>query len=152
MVRNYDSPDPKLVIANLRKVLANADMSQLSKGAYDFLNLHCGFIAHYNHAGFIGVYRDDMPSFVDGFLSQLGMGWSTFLENQHSYLYDVSYRGVLVADIIRQLIPIFEGAKGRLERLHEARERQRKLVALQSLAAELGYNVAPKETTTQERR
>lgn len=48
-VRNYDSPNPTRVVANIRKVLASGGMELLEKGAYDLLITHCGFIAHYDH-------------------------------------------------------------------------------------------------------
>jgi hypothetical protein len=143
-VRNYDSPDPKAVVQNLDMVLRELDMTKLSKKAYQFLTTHCGFIAHYDHAGFIATYREDLPSFIDEFLSQLGAGWDTWLNNSKSHLYDVSYRGVLLAYIVRQLIPLFVGARERAQVMHDTRIGAQKYAMLESLAEELGYTVVPK--------
>lgn len=142
MVRNYDSPDPDAVVRSIRRVLSNSNMEFLSKGAYDFLNLHCGYIAHYNHLGFVETYRDGMVGFVDQFLNQMfGDGWDCWLNNPKSYLYDVSYKGRLLADIIRELIPIFEQYRPAIVAAQEAREREQAERQLSGLAEKLGYRL-----------
>lgn len=141
MVRNYDKPDPRQVVQSIARVLQKQDMTLLSKGAYEFLITHCGFIAHYDRGGFIEVYQDDLPSFIDQFLSQHGLGWKQWLENPNSYLYDVSYQGVLLADIIRQLIPIFQQALQPATLAHNAMVRSHKQGQLETLARELGYDL-----------
>ena len=140
-VRNYDTPDPKRVVANITKVLATGNMKILEKGSYDLLITHCGFIAHYNQSGFIATYKDDMVSFVYQFLSQHGMGWDAWLEDPHSYLYDVSYRGRLLADIIRELIPIFKAYQPVIEADQKARARRNAEAQLRALAARLRYDL-----------
>ncbi|MDP2953381.1 MAG: hypothetical protein Q8O76_08720, partial [Chloroflexota bacterium] len=102
MVRNYDSPNPTRVVANIRKVLAEQNMALLEKGSYELLITHCGFIAHYDQGGFIATYKDDLPAFVGLFLDQgLIGGWDNYLQNPRTYLYDVSYKGKMLADIVR---------------------------------------------------
>jgi len=49
---------------NVRQVINRCDMELLSKESYDFLMMHCGFIAHYNHLGFVDHYRGKMSEFV----------------------------------------------------------------------------------------
>lgn len=144
-VRNYDRPDPGRVVTNLRKVLASGDMTLLQKGSYQFLITHCGFIAHYNQRGFIDTYRGDLPAFVATFLGQMGFGWDTFLENPSSYLYDVSYKGRMLADIIRELVPIFQAFQPVIAAAHADRQRRQSEAALRALADELGYTLVPKE-------
>ncbi len=144
-VRNYDSPNPTRVVANFRKVLASGDMQLLEKGAYDFLITHCGFIAHYDQAGFIATYKDDLLSFVHQFLSQMGLGWETWLDNPRSYLYDVSYKGKLLADIIRELIPIFMAYRPAIEAAQKDRTRRIAEGHLRALAEELGYDLVARE-------
>ena len=144
-VRNYDSPDPKRVVTNLRRVLEARDMRLLEKGSYQFVITHCGFIAHYDHGGFVATYQDDLPALVDGFLSQLGMGWDTFLDNKKSYLYDVSFKGKLLTDIIRELLPIFQSYAPAIQLAHQTAQRARRIAAMKALAQELGYTVTPKE-------
>ena len=44
------------VVRNFRKVIEERDISCMSRELYQFLNLYCGFIAHYNMNGFKAVY------------------------------------------------------------------------------------------------
>ena len=143
-VRNYQSPDPARVIENLTKILSAGDMTLLEKGSYDFIITHCGFIAHYNRPGFIEEYRADMAQFVDGFLTHMGFGWDTFLDNRKSYLYLTTYKGRLLSDIIRELIPIFQEYKPAIDAAHHGRKKARHLARLHVLAEELGYDLVPK--------
>lgn len=145
MVRNYDTPAPARVVANLRRVLSQQDMSLLQKGSYELLITHCGFIAHYDHQGFVATYQDDLPSFVDQFLNQMGLGWDIFLDNQRSYLYDVSYKGKMLADIIRELVPIFVEHRPLIESAHRVRAQEREEAALKALAQRLGYDLVKRD-------
>lgn len=52
------------IISNVKKVLKTRDMNDLSKQAYDFLYQQSGFIAHYNHYGFIEYYKDNIEQFI----------------------------------------------------------------------------------------
>jgi len=45
------------VIKNFKEVIENKDMDRMNKELYDFLNLYCGFIAHYDIKGFKATYR-----------------------------------------------------------------------------------------------
>jgi len=144
MVRNYDSLDPQRVVKNIEAVLTSGDMMRLEKGSYDLLNLHCGYIAHYNHAGFIQTYQNGLPAFVEQFLRQ---PWDIWLGTPRGYLYEVSYKGRLLADIIRELIPIFEAHRGRLEAAHELRQRADAEAQLHELAKRLGYRVVKNDET-----
>ena len=143
MVRNYDTPDPKRVVANITKVLATGNMELLEKGSYDLLITHCNFIAHFDQAGFIATYRGDLPAFIEQFLNRygLGRGWGTWLDNPRSYLYDVSYKGMLLADIIRELIPIFEAYQKGIEAAHVLHKTLEAEAQLRALAKELGYDL-----------
>ena len=50
-------PTEKLsVVKNFRNVVENRDISLMRKELYEFLNLYCGFIAHYNIDGFKATY------------------------------------------------------------------------------------------------
>ena len=143
-VRNYEKPDPKRVVANITRVLATGDMELLEKGSYDFLITHCSYIAHYDHAGFIATFKTDMVSFVHQFLSQNGTGWEWWLGNRSSYLYDVSYKGKLLADIIRELIPVFKAYQPVIEAAQKEREQGIAEAHLRHLAEELGYDLVKK--------
>jgi len=142
--RNYDTPNPARVVANIREVLATGNMEALEKGSYNFLTTHCGFIAHCDQQGFIATYKDDLVSFVHQFLSQMGGGWKIYLDNPGSYLYDVSYRGKLLADIVRELLPIFHAYQPAIEAHQKERARRVAEGHLRILAEELGYDLMKK--------
>ena len=46
------------LIKNFREVIENRNIEKMNKELYEFLTLYCGFIAHYNIAGFKATYRD----------------------------------------------------------------------------------------------
>ena len=45
------------VIKNFKGVIEARDISRMKKELYEFLHLHCGFIAHYDINGFKATYR-----------------------------------------------------------------------------------------------
>ena len=143
-VRNYDSPDPKAVLRNIADVLANQDMGRLQKAAYTFLITHCGFIAHYDLNGFKAVYQEYLDAFVEEFLNA-HYGWDQYLNNPKSFLYDVSYRGVMLHEVVRDLLALFKRYKDQTRTVAEARRRAEKMATLNRLAGELGYTLVPKE-------
>jgi len=58
------------VVRNFRRVIEKRDMSLMGKELYEFLHLHCGFIAHYNMDGFKSAYagpRDFSDTFIRHF-------------------------------------------------------------------------------------
>ena len=44
------------VVKNFKKVIESRDINNMTKELYNFLNLYCGFIAHYDINGFKSVY------------------------------------------------------------------------------------------------
>ncbi len=48
----------KSILNNIEKVFKQNDIYLLSKESYNFLYLMSGFIAHYNHQGFMEYYED----------------------------------------------------------------------------------------------
>ena len=46
------------VVRNFREVIEAKDLSVMKDELYQFLTLHCGFIAHYNIGGFRAAYSD----------------------------------------------------------------------------------------------
>jgi hypothetical protein len=58
------------VIKNFKEVIENRDINRMRKELYDFLNLYCGFIAHYDINGFKATYqapRDFAEVFIKHF-------------------------------------------------------------------------------------
>ena len=156
-VREYDSPNPKTVLQNVKRVLENQDIDLLQTPAYRILITHCGFIAHYNLEGFRATYKDHLDDFVESFLrggevryvdgltGQPIAHWKNYLANRSSYLYDTSYQGVMLADLVRDLITLFKLHQAGIAWASQAKRRARRVANLEREAAALGYAVAPKE-------
>ena len=157
-VREYDSPNPKTVLQNVKRVLESQDIDLLQSPAYRILITHCGFIAHYNLEGFRATYRDHLDGFVESFLrgsevrfvdgltgQPLLDHWERYLANPQSYLYDTSYRGVMLADLVRDLITLFKLHQAGIAWASQAKRRARRVANLEREAEALGYTVAPKE-------
>jgi len=45
------------VIKNFKEVIETGNINKMSKELYEFLHLHCGFIAHYDINGFKATYK-----------------------------------------------------------------------------------------------
>ena len=45
------------VIKNFKEVIENKDIDRMNKELYEFLHLHCGFIAHFDINGFKATYK-----------------------------------------------------------------------------------------------
>jgi hypothetical protein len=45
------------VIKNFQEVIENKDIGRMNRELYEFLNLYCGFIAHYDINGFKAAYK-----------------------------------------------------------------------------------------------
>lgn len=69
LAKSWDlSPICKLaVVRNFRRVIEARDISLMNKELYQFLNLYCGFIAHYDINGFKAVYTPP-KEFADVFI------------------------------------------------------------------------------------
>ena len=46
------------VIKNFKEIIENKDIGRMHKELYEFLHLHCGFIAHYDINGFKATYKN----------------------------------------------------------------------------------------------
>lgn len=55
---NWKPYNVDYIVGNVRSVFENRDINKLSKGAYKFITLHMGFIAHYSLYGFRSEYAD----------------------------------------------------------------------------------------------
>lgn len=69
MTNKQKSVNTKYIVNNVKKVIKKRDMSLLSKAAYNFIILEMGFIAHYDRFGFIGIYQNNLSSFVTNLLT-----------------------------------------------------------------------------------
>jgi hypothetical protein len=103
------------LIRNFKEVIENRDIDKMSKELYDFLNLYCGFIAHYNINGFKDVYRSPMD-FAEVFIKHF--------DRRHPYysgVYDchqTPYKetGMTKAEIKREFETIVDLHKDQISR------------------------------------
>jgi len=73
---NKQPVDSLKVVKNFRKVIESRDINKMNKELYQFLNLHCGFIAHYDINGFKSVYSAP-KDFAEVFIRHF--------DNEHRY-------------------------------------------------------------------
>jgi hypothetical protein len=111
------------LIRNFKEVIETRDIDKMNKELYDFLNLICGFIAHYSIDGFKATYKAPRD-FAEVFIRHF--------DREHRYYTGVHpcdespYKdtGLTKADIKRDFERIVTLHKGRIE--HWAREELRK--------------------------
>jgi len=70
------------VIKNFKEVIETRNIDKMNKELYEFLHLHCGFIAHYDINGFKATYRNPRD-FAEVFIRHF--------EREHRY-YSGTYR------------------------------------------------------------
>jgi hypothetical protein len=68
------------VIKNFQEVIENKDINRMNKELYQFLNLYCGFIAHYDINGFKATYNDP-KDFADVFIRHF--------DREHRYYHGI---------------------------------------------------------------
>lgn len=89
------------LISNFKLILKQGNLRSLHKPLYEFIHLHCGFIAHYDLNGFIGTYEDGRR--FQGFLESLKEGCEIHacdLEDNYNH----GYTNKEVKERIRELI------------------------------------------------
>ncbi len=99
-----------LVVRNFRTVIENHDIRNMNNKLYQFLNLYCGFIAHYDINGFKATYSDP-DDFANVFIRHF--------DKEHRYFngcypcHDESYKdsGYTKADVKREFARIVEKYK-----------------------------------------
>ncbi len=111
------------VIRNFQQVIENKDIDRMSKELYDFLNLYCGFVAHYNIDGFKTTYKSPRD-FAEVFIRHF--------DRQHRYYsgiyacHESPYKetGVTKAQIKREFDRIVELHKEGILRWAQDEQRQ----------------------------
>jgi len=84
MLTPYTSRQQSMIVSNVMKAVDNP--AKLSKQAYKYLYLCSGFIAHYDHGGFISYYqrhslKADILRFRDS------NQWKNFTPHDRDYQY-----------------------------------------------------------------
>jgi hypothetical protein len=96
MLAPYTKRQESMIVSNVMKAVDNP--AKLSKQAYKYLYLCAGFIAHYDHGGFIAYYqRNSLKADILRFRDS--NQWKNFTPHDRDYQYYKSK-----ADIYKRII------------------------------------------------
>ena len=111
------------VIKNFKEVIEKRDINRMNKELYEFLNLYCGFIAHYNINGFKDTYKDPRE-FGEIFIRHFDRG-HPYYNGIYPY-HESPYKdtGLSKAEIKKEFERIVDQHKDQIAQL--AREESRK--------------------------
>jgi hypothetical protein len=123
------------VVRNFRQIIEGHDINLMKKELYQFLNLYCGFIAHYDINGFKAVYSPERE-FVEVFIRHF--------DREHRYFNGVypchedPYRdsGFTKADVKEEFNRIVEIQKESIGRWAEKRQRDERFTVFKMLKEE----------------
>ena len=127
------------VVKSFRKVIESRSMEEMTKELYDFLNLYCGFIAHYNIHGFRQAYAAPRD-FTDVFMRHF--------DREHRY-FNAAYRcheepyrdtGFTKAEIKQEFSRIVDKHKEAISRWADGVEKDRRYAAFLVLKNEFEGN------------
>tara|TARA_Y100000310_G_scaffold335935_1_gene419200 strand:- start:761 stop:1156 length:396 start_codon:yes stop_codon:yes gene_type:complete len=91
----------KLLVNNLKRIIKARNMEPLQKKLYEFIHLHCGFIAHYNLNGFKHTYYEGQE--FQTFLEDLKEGCNVYacdMEDNYNYGYTNKEVKEAIAEIL----------------------------------------------------
>ena len=123
------------VVRNFRQVIEARDISLMRDELYQFVILNCGFIAHFNLAGFKATYREP-KDFAGVFIRHF--------DQSHSYFCNLSccdegiYKdtGYTRAEIKQEFYRIVDAHIDAIVMLAESEQRRERLAALGRLKEE----------------
>jgi len=136
--KDYRKPISKLsVVRNFRRVIEARDISLMKRELYQFLNLYCGFIAHYDINGFKAVYTPP-KEFAEVFIRHFDCKHQYF--NGFYPCHEEPYKdtGFRKAEIKEQFNRIVEIHKGSIGKWAENRQRNERFNAYKMLKEEFG--------------
>ena len=110
------------VVRNFKKVIEARDINHMTKELYEFLHLHCGFIAHFNLNGFKATYTSP-KDFAEVFIRHF--------DREHRYFdgayrcHEVQYKhtGYTEAEIKRKFFHIVDQYKTAISKWAEKKQR-----------------------------
>ena len=98
------------VVRKFRQVIEKRDMSLMDKELYEFLHLHCGFIAHYNIYGFRETYAAP-KDFADVFIRHFDRDHRYFCGNYACHSEPYQNTGFTKAEIKEEFFRIVDKHK-----------------------------------------
>lgn len=123
------------VVRKFRKVIENRDMSLMDKELYQFLNLHCGFIAHYNIYGFRETYAAPRD-FADVFIRHFDQDHRYFCGNYACHSEPYENTGFTKAEIKQEFFRIVEMNKDAIVQWANGVERDKRYTLFRRLKDE----------------
>jgi len=128
------------VVRNFKQVIEERDMSLMNKELYQFLNLHCGFIAHYDINGFKAVYSPP-KDFAEVFIRHF--------DREHRYFngvypcHEEPYKetGYTKAEIKREFYRIVDLHKDAISKWAEKKQRDERYAVYLMLKKEFEEEV-----------
>lgn len=139
-----------LVVRNFMQVIEARDISLMNKELYQFLNLYCGFIAHYDINGFKAVYSSP-KDFAEVFIRHF--------DKNHGYFsgtypcHDEPYRetGYTKAEIKREFYRIVDIHKDSIKKWAENKQRDERYAVYLMLKKEFEEEVTKDVEHTNQR-
>ena len=128
------------VVNNFRRVIEARNMSLMNKELYQFLNLYCGFIAHYNIHGFRETYAAPRD-FADVFIRHFDRNHRYFCGNYTCHDEPYQNTGFTKAEIKEELFRIVDRHKDTITKWADGVERERRYAAFQVLKSEFEADV-----------
>ena len=92
------------IVNNVTKVIKTGNIELLSKQAYNYLYLCCGFIAHYNWNGFKAYYADTALLKADILANEESNKWRNFRPGDKDYEY-YHNKALIYAAIVNAIEP-----------------------------------------------
>lgn len=123
------------VVRNFRQVIEARKMSLMNKELYQFLNLYCGFIAHYNIHGFQETYASP-GEFADVFIRHFDQNHRYFCGNYACHTEPYQDTGFTKAQIKQEFFRIVDKHKEAIGRWADGVHRARRFAVYQSLKRE----------------
>ena len=113
------------VVKNFRKVVESRNINAMNKELYQFLNLHCGFIAHYDINGFKSVYSPP-KEFTEVFIRHFDSEHRYFSGIYHCHEDEYEDTGFTKAEIKREFFRIVDQHKDAISRWAKSKERSKR--------------------------
>ena len=123
------------VVRKFRQVIESRDMNKMDKELYQFLNLYCGFIAHYNIQGFRETYTSP-GEFADVFIRHFDHDHRYFCGNYACHEEPYQNTGFTKAEIKQEFFRIVDKHKEAIGRWADGVHRARRFAVFHSLKKE----------------
>lgn len=123
------------VVKKFRRVIEERDMSLMDKELYQFLNLYCGFIAHYNIHGFRETYTAPRD-FADVFIRHFDEDHRYFCGNYACHSETYQDTGFTKAEIKQEFFRIVDKNKEAIGQWANCVERDKRYTLFRRLKDE----------------